>query len=70
MICEINTIVISIFVFNEKKMICALMFIISNHYEIKCFGNLLQLEACNGMCDFWHNDTLVCNVKYNHYYCN
>ena len=44
-----NTIVISINFCNAKKMICALMFIISNHYGIKCLSNLLQLEPCNVM---------------------
>ena len=29
------------------KMNCALMFIISNHYGIKCLSNLLQSEPCN-----------------------
>ena len=27
-------------------MICALMFMISNQYGIKCLSNLLQLEQC------------------------
>ena len=36
-----NTIVIEISFCTEKKMICALMFIISTHYGIKCLGNLL-----------------------------
>ena len=40
-----NTIVIAINFCNAKKMICALMFIISNHYGIKCLSNLLQLES-------------------------
>ena len=39
-------------------MICALMFIISNHHEIKSLSNLLQLEPCNVMfkvvSDIWH----------------
>ena len=43
------TIVIAIIVFNGKKMICALMFIISNHNGINCLSNLLQLEPCNVM---------------------
>ena len=34
---------------NTKKMICALMFIINNHYGISCLCNLLQLEPCNVM---------------------
>ena len=33
----------------RKKMICALMFIISNQYGIKCLSNLQQLEPCNVM---------------------
>ena len=45
-----NTIVIAINFCNAKKMICALIFIISNHYGIKCLSNLLQLEKCNLMC--------------------
>ena len=44
-----NTIVIAINFCNAKKMICALMFIISNHYGISCLCNLLQLEPCNVM---------------------
>ena len=44
-----NTIVIAINFCNAKKMICALMFIISNHYGIKCLSNLQQLEPCNVM---------------------
>ena len=34
---------------NAKKMKCALMFIISNHYGIKCGSNLELLESCNDM---------------------
>ena len=45
-----NTIVIAINFCNAKKMICALIFIISNHYGIKCLSNRLQLENCNFMC--------------------
>ena len=30
-------------------MICALMFIISNHIGTKCLSILLQLETCNVM---------------------
>ena len=41
-----NTIVIAIKSCNAKKMIRSLMFIISNHYGIKCLSNLLQLEPC------------------------
>ena len=44
-----NSIDIAINFCNAKKMICALMFIISNHYGIKCLSNLLQLEPCNVM---------------------
>ena len=36
-----NTIVIAINFTNEKKMICTLMFIKSNHYGNKCLSNLL-----------------------------
>ena len=35
--------------FNAKKMICVLMFMIGNHYDIKCLSNLLQSEPCNVM---------------------
>ena len=49
---------------NSKKIISALMFIISNHYGIKCLSNLQQLEPCNvifkvisdimaNWCDLW-----------------
>ena len=34
---------------NGKKMICAFIFIISNHYEMICLSNLLQLEPYNEM---------------------
>ena len=44
-----NTIVIAISFCTGKKMICALMFIISNHYGIKCLCNLLQFKPCNVM---------------------
>ena len=30
-------------------MICVMMFIISNHYGIKCLRKILQLEQCNIM---------------------
>ena len=43
------TIVIAIRFCNGKKMICALMFIISYHYGIIYLSNLLQLEPCNVM---------------------
>ena len=42
-----NTIVIAIYFFNGKKMICALMFIICNHYGIKCFSNLFKFIINN-----------------------
>ena len=76
MICEINTIVIAIYFFINIKLlfcnvICALMFIISNH-GIKCLSNPLQLEPCNvlfkvisDIIAHWHD---ICN-KYNRY-CN
>ena len=44
-----NTIINEINFYNAKKMNCAMMFIISNHYGIKCVSNLLQLEPCNDM---------------------
>ena len=34
---------------NAKKMICASMFNISNHYGIKWLSNLLRFEPCNVM---------------------
>ena len=54
MICKIQltTLVINflhIFSLTAKKMICALMIIISLHYGIKCLSKLLQLEPCNKM---------------------
>ena len=42
-----NRIVIATNFCNGKKMICALIFIISNHYGIKCLSNMLEL--CNVM---------------------
>ena len=33
-----------------NAMNCVFMFIINNHYGIKCVSNLLQLEPCNDMC--------------------
>ena len=44
-----NTIVISINFCNGKEMICALMFIIPNHYGIKLLTNLLQSQPYNVM---------------------
>ena len=44
-----NAIVITISFCTGKKMICAFMFIISNHYGINCLINLLQLDTCNVM---------------------
>ena len=42
-----NRIVIAIHICNAKKMIYALMFIISCLRAIKYLSNLLQLEPCN-----------------------
>ena len=42
-----NVIVAAINFCNAKIMIFALMFIMSNHYGIKCHSNQLQLEPCN-----------------------
>ena len=42
----INTFLITINFFNAKKIYCALMFIMSNHYGTKC---RLQLEPCKVM---------------------
>ena len=42
-----NTIVIVINLCKARKMICALMFVISNHWEIKCLSNLIQLKPCS-----------------------
>ena len=72
-----NTIVIAIHFCNAKNIICALMFIISNHYGIKCLSNLLQLEPCNVMFkvisdimahwyDMWNSIVIAinfCNAK-------
>ena len=44
-----NAIVIAITFRNAKKIICALISNISNHYGIKCLCNPLQLEPCNVM---------------------
>ena len=44
-----NTIVIAISFYTVMKMICALMFMKSNHYGIICRSNLLQLVSCNVM---------------------
>ena len=44
-----NTIINAINICNAKKMNCALMFIMSNHYGRKCLSNFLQLEPCNDM---------------------
>ena len=51
-ICDIMahwyyTFVIWINICNAKKMNCAIMLNISNHYEIKYLCILLQLEPCN-----------------------
>ena len=39
--------IIAIILCNVIKMCCALMFIISNHYGIKCLSDLLQIEPCD-----------------------
>ena len=44
-----NTIINAINFCNAKKMNCALMFIMSNHYGRKFVSNLVQLEPCNDM---------------------
>ena len=44
-----NTIVFANSFCAGKKSLCALMFIISNHYGIKYLSNLQQLESCNVM---------------------
>ena len=73
MICEIQLFLQLI----TAKMICALKFIISNHYEIKCLRNLLRLEPCNIMLkvisdimaywyDMWNTFVIAinfCNAK-------
>ena len=43
------TIVIAINLCNAKKMIFALIFIISNYHGINCLSSLLQVEPCNVM---------------------
>ena len=43
--CKIQLLLLS----NGKNLIRSLMFILSNHYGIKHFINLLQLEPCNVM---------------------
>ena len=50
-VCK-NTITVVIYLLHLiswQKMICALMFITSNQYGIKCLSNLLQLEQRNDM---------------------
>ena len=70
-----NTIIVAIKSCNAKKMNCALMFIISNYYGIKCVSNLVQLEPCNDMftvisdimghCyDVWHTIINAINFWY------
>ena len=44
---------------------CAFMFIISNHYGIKCVSNLLQLEPCNDMFKVISDIMAHCNVMWN-----
>ena len=72
-----NSIVFAINLCYAKKMICALMFIISNQDGIKCLCNLLQSEACNVIfkvnsdivadwCDKWNIIVIAinfCNAK-------
>ena len=56
-------------------MISALMFIISNHYGIKCLSNLIQLEPGNIMLqvisnkmahwyDMWNTIVIAINFYY------
>ena len=63
MICEINTIVIAIYFLNEKKLICALMSIIRNHYGKKCLSILLQLEPCSVMFKVISDKGMICEIK-------
>ena len=42
-----STIVMAINFWNAKKMNCALMFILSNHYGMICLSNLIQFEPYN-----------------------
>ena len=44
-----NTTITAINFCNATKVNWALLFIISNHYGIKCVSNLVQLEPCNDM---------------------
>ena len=37
-------------IINEMQCKENLIFILSNHYGIKCVSNLLQLEPCNDIC--------------------
>ena len=62
MICEIIMIVNPINSCNVMKMIVAFMFILSNHYGIKCLSNLFQSEPCNvfkkvisGIMEHWYD---------------
>ena len=54
----LNTTVIAISFCTGKKMIFALMLIITNHYGIKCLSNLLQLEQWNVKFKL-HSDMMV-----------
>ena len=47
-----------------KKMICAFMFIMSNHYEIKCLSYLLQLEPCYVESDYDLWNTIVIEINF------
>ena len=74
-----NTIISPVNFCNAMKVNWALMFIISNHYGIKCVSNLLQLEPCSekfkvisdvlaNCYDVWNtiiNETNFCNAKEN-----
>ena len=51
--------------FNAKKMIGALIIIISNDYGIKCLRNVLQLEPFNDMFKVFSDIMLYCYVMYN-----
>ena len=60
--CEMwNTNLITISLYTGKKMICALRFIIRNHYGIKCLISPSQSITIN-------DERLIWNVKYKSYY--
>ena len=76
MICEIQ-LLFQLISANARKLICPLMFFISNHWGIKCLCNLLQLETHNVMFkvisyimvhwyDMWNSIVIAfnfCNAK-------